>query len=217
MSGYTLVIGNKNYSSWSLRPWLVMKHLGLEFDEVVIALFQGDFKDKIFAHSPAGKVPILKAGGVDVWDSLAICEFLADQYPDARLWPENQAEKALARSISYEMHSGFFTIRNEMPMNIRRKIDGFKISADCQGEIDRVKEIWTECLSKKTQEGPFLFGQFSIADAMYAPIVWRFNSYGVQLDGVLADYSHAMRSMDIMQDWVAAAKDEEWVIDIAEV
>lgn len=217
MQRYTLVMGNKNYSSWSLRPWLVMKHLGLDFDEVVIPLMEDGFKEKILKYSPAGKVPILKGDGIDAWDSLAICEYLADQYPDTGLWPENVAEKARARSVAYEMHSGFFTIRNDMGMNIRRMIENFNISTDCQTEIDRVKEIWADCLSKKTQEGPFLFGHFTIADAMYAPVVWRFHSYGVKLDGVLADYSETIRKMEIMQAWIEAAKAEPWVIAEVEV
>ncbi|MDV7339486.1 glutathione S-transferase family protein [Terasakiella sp. A23] len=217
MSRYTLVVGNKNYSSWSLRPWLVMKHLGLEFDEVVIPLMQDDFKAKILAHSPAGKVPILKADGFDVWDSLAICEYLNEEHGAGKLWPSDAGEKALARSVAYEMHSGFFTVRNDMPMNIRRIVDGFNPSADCQAEIDRIKEIWTDCLNMKTAEGPFLFGEFSIADAMFAPVIWRFNSYGIVLEGALADYSRAVREMEIMQDWVEAAKAEEWVMDAVEL
>jgi len=193
-----------------------MKHLGLEFDEVVIPLMQDEFKEKILSYSPAGKVPILKAEGFDVWDSLAICEYFNDQHPDAKLWPVEISEKALARSVAYEMHSGFFTIRNDMSMNIRRKVEGFSPSAECQVEIERVKEIWKDCLNKKSGSGDFLFGEFTIADAMFAPVVWRFHGYGISLEGALADYSKAVRDMAIMQDWVEAAKAEEWVIEAAE-
>lgn len=217
MSRYTLVMGNKNYSSWSLRPWLVMKHLGLDFDEIVIALKLDGFKEKILSHSPAGKVPILKVDDFYISDSLAICEYLNESYPDAGLWPVDVQERALARSVAAEMHAGFFTIRNEMPMNIRRVIDGFSITPECQLEIDRVKEVWQTCLDKKAQAGPFLFGGFTIADAMFAPIVWRFNSYGVRLDGALKDYSDAIQNFAPMQEWVVAAEDEAWVIEEAEV
>ncbi|WP_417798161.1 glutathione S-transferase family protein [Terasakiella pusilla] len=217
MSRYTLVMGNKNYSSWSLRPWLVMKHLGLEFDEIVIALMQDGFKDKILTHSPAGKVPVLKVDDFCIWDSLAICEYLNDSNPGAGLWPVDVQERALARSVAAEMHSGFFIIRNEMPMNIRRVVDDFSVTPECQLEIERVKDIWQNCLARKAQAGPFLFGGFTIADAMYAPIVWRFNSYGVALEGPLQDYSEAIRDFAPMQQWVEAAQDEAWVIDQAEV
>lgn len=217
MSRYTLVMGNKNYSSWSLRPWLVMKHLELDFDEVVIALKQEGFKEKILSYSKAGKVPILKTGDFSISESLAICEYLNDCYPDKGLWPANLLERALARSVAAEMHSGFFTIRNEMPMNIRRLVDDFSITPECKLEVERVKEIWQTCLDKKTQAGPFLFGGFSIADAMFAPIVWRFNSYGVALEGALKEYSEAIQNFAPMKQWVTAAEDEAWVIEEAEV
>ncbi len=214
---YTLIIGNKNYSSWSLRPWLVMKHLGLDFNEVVIPLFQGNFKEKILAHSHAGKVPILKGDGFDLWDSLSICEFLNDQYPEGKLWPTEAKAKAVARSISCEMHSGFFNIRNDMPMNMRRVIDGVTPSAACQTEIDRVVEIWTNCREEFGKEGPYLFGAFTIADAMYAPVVNRFVTYQVPVSGQAATYMKTMQDMPSMKEWKADAIKEDWVIEAVEL
>ncbi|NVJ93204.1 MAG: glutathione S-transferase family protein [Methylocystaceae bacterium] len=214
---YTLIIGNKNYSSWSLRPWLVLKHLGLDFDEVVIPLLQDNFKEKILAHSHAGKVPILKADGFDLWDSLAICEFLNDQYPEGKLWPTDPKAKAVARSISCEMHSGFFNIRNDMPMNMRRVINGVTPTAACQSEIDRVVEIWTNCRAEFGQEGPYLFGSFTIADAMFAPVVNRFATYQVPVSGQAATYMKTMQDMPSMKEWKADAIEEEWVIEAVEL
>ena len=216
MSGYSLVLGNKNYSSWSLRPWLVMKHIGLDFEEIMVPLFQGNFKEELFKHSASGKVPVLKTGDFEIWDSLAICEFLNDTYPDAKLWPEGSQAKAMARAVSCEMHSGFFTIRNDISMNMRRDIQGFVPSDACQVEIDRVQEIWTTCRTEFGAEGPFLFGRFSIADAMFAPIVSRFTSYNIPMEGVVKDYAETVLDLPMMQEWTEAAKKEEWVIDRAE-
>lgn len=216
MPGYSLVLGNKNYSSWSLRGWLVMKYLELDFDEVVVPLFRDDFKDELLKHSASGKVPVLKVDGDEIWDSLAICEYFNDEFPQAKLWPEDRYAKAIARSISCEMHAGFFTIRNDMSMNMRRLIDGFTPSADCQVEIDRVLEIWTTCRERFGEDGPFLFGHFSIADIMYAPIVSRFTSYQISMKGVAQEYAQTVLALPMMQEWTGAALKEEWVIDLAE-
>lgn len=216
MSGYSLVIGNKNYSSWSLRAWLGMKHVGVEFDEIMVPLFQGDFKEEIFKYSASGKVPILKVGEDEIWDSLAICEYLNDQFPQANLWPEESYAKAIARAVSCEMHSGFFTIRNDMSMNMRRKIEGFVPSEACQIEIDRVKEIWTTCRNRFGKTGPFLFGHFTIADMMFAPIVNRFTTYQIVTDETVNAYMEAVLSMPSMKEWKEEALKEDWVIEEAE-
>ncbi|SCA55456.1 Glutathione S-transferase domain protein [Candidatus Terasakiella magnetica] len=217
MSDMKIILGNRNYSSWSLRPWLVMKHLGLDFDEIVVPLFEGDFKEELLKHSPSGKVPVLKFKDQEIWDSLAICEYLNEENPDAGLWPVETEARAIARSVSYEMHSGFFNIRNDMPMNIRRTIDGFSPSSLCQEDINRIIEIWTSCRQRFGQSGPFLFGQFSIADAMFAPVVSRFNSYRIPIKGVAADYMHAILTLSSMEEWTESACGEEWVIEAVEL
>ncbi|WP_135079759.1 glutathione S-transferase family protein [Terasakiella sp. SH-1] len=212
-----IILGNRNYSSWSLRPWLVLKHIGLDFDEIIVPLFEGDFKEELLKHSPSGKVPVLKTGDQEIWDSLAICEYLNEQNPEAHLWPKDSEARAIARSVSYEMHSGFFNIRNDMPMNIRRTIDGFEPSGLCQEEISRIIEIWTSCRQRFGQAGPFLFGSFSIADAMFAPVVARFRSYGIEVKGVAADYMQAVWTLSSMEEWATAAASEEWVIEAVEL
>ncbi len=217
MSKLQLIMGNRNYSSWSLRPWLVMKHLGLDFEENVVPLFEGDFKEELLGHSPSGKVPVLKVDGEEIWDSLAICEYLNECYPDAGLWPQEEHTRAVARSCAYEMHSSFFSIRNDMPMNVRRKIDGFTPSSLCKQEIDRVAEIWTSCRQRFGQSGPFLCGKFGIIDAMFAPVVSRFHSYGIELEGIAADYMQAILTLSMMEEWTESARGEEWVIEAVEM
>ena len=161
----TLVIGNKNYSSWSMRPWLALKAAGIPFEEVVIPLYTGDAdKQKILAYSPAGKVPILVDGSVTIWDSLAIIEYLAERFPEKGFWPNEPAARAHARAISAEMHSGFMALRNECSMNIRRPVQRRSLSADAKANAERVQQIWTGC--RDAYGGPFLFGAFSGADAM---------------------------------------------------
>jgi glutathione S-transferase len=193
-----------------------MKYLGLDFDEIMVPLFQGNFKEELFKHSASGKVPVLKTGEFEVWDSLAICEFLNDTYPQAKLWPKDAHAKAIARSISCEMHSGFFTIRNDMSMNMRRVIEGFTPSKNCQIEIDRVKDIWIKCRAEFGAEGGFLFGHFTIADAMYAPIISRFTSYQIPMEGTVKDYAQTVLNLPMMKEWAAEAQLEEWVIEGAE-
>jgi glutathione S-transferase len=214
---YTLIIGNKNYSSWSLRPWLVLKHLKQDFEEITVPLFQDGFKAELLHHSASGKVPVLKVDGYEIWDSLAICEYLNDQYPEGKLWPTDPKAKAVARSISCEMHSGFFNIRNDMPMNMRRVIDGVTPTDACQTEIDRVVEIWTNCREEFGEDGPYLFGAFTIADAMYAPVVNRFVTYQVPVGGQAATYMKTMQDMPSMKEWKADAIEEEWIIEAVEL
>ena len=193
-----LVIGNKNYSSWSLRPWLAMKVLGLAFDEIRIHLYGPGSKERILAHSPAGKVPILKDGPTLVWDSLAIIEYLAERNP--QLWPRDRAERARARSISAEMHSGFAQLREHMSMNVRKRYPGKGRTSEVEKDITRISAIWAEA------KGPFLYGEFTAADAMYAPVVLRFRTYGVE--GPNRKYMDAMLALPAMREWVEAAERE---------
>ncbi len=203
-----LVIGNKAYSSWSLRPWLLMKQVGIGFEEIRLSLYEDGAKQKILQYSATGKVPVLKDGDLTIWDSLAICEYLAEKYPEKRLWPSETAARACARSISAEMHSGFTNLRTRMPMNVRREIPGRAKTSEVVAEISRIEAIWNECRSRFGSRGSFLFGEFSIADAMYAPVVSRLRTYGVALGGAAARYAGAIHALPAMQEWIAAAHTE---------
>jgi len=196
-----LVIGNKNYSSWSLRPWVALKVFGFDFDEKMIPLYEGErSKDAILAHSPAGKVPILVDGKTTVWDSLAILEYLAER--NRKLWPADAAERALARSLAAEMHSGFPSLRHHMSMNVRKRYAGKGRTPEVLAEIDRIKAVWNEARK------PFLFGAFTAADAMYAPVVLRFRTYDVELPRAARGYYDAMLELPAMREWIAAAERE---------
>ena len=208
MPNLVLVIGNKAYSSWSLRPWLLMKQAGIAFEEIRLSLYQEGARQRLLQHSAAGKVPVLKDGDLTVWDSLAICEYLAEKYPDKPLWPAQPAARAHARSASAEMHSGFTNLRTQMPMNVRRAIPGRIPTPETAAEIARVQTIWNECRGRHGADGPFLFGAFSIADAMYAPVASRFRTYGVALAGAAAQYSATIHALPAMQEWIAAAHAE---------
>jgi len=211
MTQLTLVIGNKNYSSWSLRPWLAMKQASLDFNEIRISLYTPTSFQQLQQYSPSGKVPILLDGGLAIWDSLAICEHLAEHFPTAHWWPEDKAARAVARSISAEMHSGFQNLRQNMPMNCRARLPGKGMAPGVQADIDRITAIWRECRSNGTG-GKMLFGEFTIADAMFAPIVSRFTTYGVQLDATSRAYAEAIWELPAMQEWAAAAQVETEVI-----
>ncbi len=215
-SDLTLIVGNRNYSSWSLRPYLALAHAGATFDLVVVALYQSDTRARILAHSPSGRVPALRHGELTVWDSLAICEYVAEIYPAAGLWPADSAARAVARSISAEMHSGFAALRNAMPMNIRAQRPGRPIPADVQADIDRIRAIWRWCRERFGEGGHFLFGSFTIADAMFAPVVARFRSYGVTLEGEEVAYAQAVWDLPAMRAGAEAARQEPWVIDAYE-
>ncbi len=210
-----LVIGNKNYSSWSMRPWLVLKHMGMDFEEIRIALYGGDYKEKILHHSPAGKVPIYKEGDLVVWESLAICEYLAEKEPS--LWPSESIARALARAVSMEMHAGFSALRDALPMNCRAKGRRVEISDEVTRDIQRVTEIWRSCRNTYDSAGPWLFGPFSIADAMYAPVVSRFATYGIECDETSRRYMETVLSNDLVQQWFADAAKETEVIGAEEV
>lgn len=216
MGNPVLVIGNKNYSSWSLRPWILLATNGIAFDEECVPLYQQGSKVAIQAHAPRGrtpygKVPILHDGATTVWDSLAICEYAAERWPSIHGWPADVAPRAHARSISAEMHSGFTTLRGEMPMNCRRKRAPVTQGAQLQAEIDRVIEIWSSC-REAARSGSFLFGAFGIADAMYAPVVLRFTLYQVALPAVAQAYVDAMLALPSMQKWIAGALEEPDVL-----
>jgi glutathione S-transferase len=201
-----LVIGNKNYSSWSLRPWLALKQLGIAFDEVRIPLSTPGTKAAILRYSPAGKVPILKDGDTVVWDSLAIIEYLAERHP--RLWPSDPGERARARAVSAEMHSGFSALRNHMPMNARKRYPGKGRKPEVLADVERIRAIWSDA------RGPFLFGEFSGADAMYAPVVLRFRTYEVDVN---RKYMDAMLALPAMKEWIEAAEREPESIAEADV
>lgn len=208
MAQFTLIIGNKNYSSWSLRPWLALKQAGVEFAEVRIPLGTATTKQEILQYSPAGKVPVLCHGTLTVWESLAICEYLAECFPSARLWPQEQLARALARSISAEMHAGFQHLRQHMTMNCRARLPGKGMEPGVAEDIQRITTIWRDCRQRFGANGDMLFGHFTIADAMFAPVVSRFMTYGVQLDSVTAAYVNAIWSLPAMQAWVMAASSE---------
>jgi glutathione S-transferase len=198
-----LIIGDRNYSSWSLRPWLAAKQAGLPFEEVNIRLREAGTKAEIFKHSPSGKVPCLIDGELTVWDSLAICEYLAEVAPS--LWPSNRAARAEARSISAEMHSGFSALRHSMPMEIHASKPYEGRTAEVGTDIARIVAIWESCRTRYAASGPFLFGDFSIADAMFAPVVWRFLTYAVELPPASRDWVKTMCSLPAMEEWRAGA------------
>ncbi len=211
----TLVIGNKNYSSWSLRPWLAMKQAGVRFDEIRIPLQQADTTKQILHYSPTARVPCLIDGSLTVWDSVAICEYVNEQYAGGSLWPPDTATRARARSATAEMHSGFASLRTHMTMDIRGRYPDrgarAKERPDVAADIARIHALWDQCLG--ASGGPFLFGDFCVADAFYAPVVTRFRTYAVPLSSRLSAYSEAVFALPAMQEWVADATTEVEIID----
>ncbi|WP_301101732.1 glutathione S-transferase family protein [Propionivibrio sp.] len=201
-----LVIGNRNYSSWSLRPWLAIKQAGLPFEEIAIRLNEAGTKAQIYKYSPSGKVPCLIDGDLLVWDSLAICEYLAEKSPS--LWPSDARVRAEARSVSAEMHAGFSALRQSMPMEINASKPYDERTAEVLADIARIVAIWESCRRRFAAEGPFLFGRFSIADAMFAPVVWRFKTYAVELPPASRDWVEAICGLPAMQEWRAGALSE---------
>jgi len=213
----TLIIGNKNYSSWSLRPWLILKECAIEFDEIVLKLFTDEFEEIIGEYSPSKRVPVLRHAEHVIWDSLSIAEFLHETYPEKNLWPRNSAARILARTISCEMHSGFYSLREKMPMNCRANGRKVKMDDDLQSDIDRVIQIWEECRKQYQHLGPWLFGEFSIADAMYAPVAFRFATYQVAQPKSAQEYCSFLLSRPAMQEWKISAVAEKEVITAGEV
>lgn len=201
---YDLYIGNKNYSSWSLRPWLLMKHFAIPFAEHMVSVAGRDYNPALKPIAGNARVPCLHDDGFQVWESIAIAEYLAEQHP--AMWPADARARARARSIAAEMHAGFGQLRSAMPMNLKLKLKGRPASPDVQRDIDRVLEIWQEARTQFAEgDGPYLFGAFSAADAMFAPVVWRLHVYNVALPPVAAAYSEAMRQHPAMLEWYAAA------------
>jgi len=211
----TLVIGNKNYSSWSLRPWMVLKHLGLDFKEIVVPLDTPEFKDEIEKYSPSGRVPVLLHENLSVWDSLAICEYVAELAGSG--WPRDRVARAVARSVCAEMHSGFANLRMEWPMNARARNRRTPMTPGLEMDLDRIDEIWNDCRRRFGAGGPWLFGEYSIADAMYAPVVLRFKTYGAQISETARWYIATALEDAVLQDWVRAAQSEPWTHPSAEV
>lgn len=205
-----LIVASKNYSSWSMRPWVLMKHFGVPFEEVLIPLALPGTDQAIRRYSPSGKLPCLIDGDVVVWDSLAICETLAERYPEKAFWPKDPAARAHARAISAEMHSSFAALRNAMPMNIRARVEDFKVNAEVAeavaADIARIDDLWSACLARSG--GPFLFGDFTIADAMYVAVVMRFNSYAPSLSEAAATYAARVTALPAVQQWIKAAVQE---------
>lgn len=212
MSEFTLVIGNKTYSSWSLRPWLAMKMAGVVFEEVVVPLRRPETAADIARHAPAGRVPVLKHGARVIWESIAILEYLAEMLPNEHLWPLDVAARAHARAVSAEMHAGFQALRTNMPMDVRSSMPGRGMTPEVAKDIARIADIWSDCRTRFGAEGPFLFGRFSNADAMFAPVVTRFETYGVALGNECRDYGRTILDLAPMQEWYAAARAEPWVI-----
>lgn len=206
-----LVIGNKNYSSWSLRAWLVLTESGLPFEEVLIPLDQPDSRWRKLQFAPTGKVPALVEGNFVIWDSLAIAEYVAEQVPAGKLWPVGRTARAIARSLASEMHSGFLDLRRQFPMNIRARRPRTPTAATA-ADLERITSAWGDCRKRFGSDGPFLFGRFSIADAFFAPVVTRMRTYGVALRGPAEEYAKAIEQLPSMQRWCAAAAEEPWTI-----
>jgi glutathione S-transferase len=209
-----LVIGNKNYSSWSMRPWLALRANNIAFDEVFIPLYTGEAdKKRILNFTHSGKVPALIDGDVTIWDSLSIIEYVAERFPETRLWPEDRARRAHARSISAEMHSGFAALRNECGMNLHRPIGAIGLSADARANVARIQQIWIECRERYGKLGPYLFGAFGAADAMFAPVVHRFRTYAIAVAPEVQAYMDTMLALPAFQEWTRAGLAETLVIE----
>lgn len=208
----TLIIGNKNYSSWSLRPWLAMAGAGVSFAEVIIPLDQQNSKAEILAYSPTGKVPVLKFGQLMVWESLSIIEYVNDTHPEAGIWPADVVERAHARSLACEVHAGFPWLRANCPMNLRRHAPR-RLPAVVEGEVSRIVAIWRALRLKNASRGPFLFGKFTAVDAMFAPIATRLRSYRIATDPVCEEYIETIYQMPAFERWYQAALQEPWKIE----
>jgi len=208
----TLVIGNKNYSSWSFRPWIAMKVAGIDFTDRVISLNDPEFKPTLLKLSPAGKVPVLVDGDTHVWESLAILEYVADKFPSAGLWPADVGACAHARAISCEMHAGFTPLRRHCPMNLWRPVKRRDMSDEVAANVSRIDGMWSECRERYAAGGPFLFGRFSAADAMYAPVVSRFHTYDIAVAAASRRYMEAIMALPAWHEWREAALKEPWVL-----
>lgn len=210
-----LIIANKNYSSWSFRPWLAMAASGIAFRETVAPFDEPNHNMHFLEFSPSKKVPVLQHGDLTLWESLAIMEYVADLYPDAGLWPSDLQQRGKARAVAHEMHGGFGALRAECPMNMRRAVGAIEVSEAVQADVARIEEIWDECL--QASGGPFLFGTFTNADAMYAPVVNRFEVYALSSASQVAAYTSTMKALPSWQAWEEASRAEPWVVEEEEV
>ena len=215
MAPLTLVIGNKNYSTWSLRAWLFMKHAGVEFQEILVPLDTPETREQLERYGPSGRVPVLRQGTLCVWDSLAICEYIAEL--SGRGWPQAREARAVARSVCAEMHSGFTTLRSLWPMNARARNRRTAVTGALAADIERIDEIWNDCRSRFGSGGPWLFGDYSVADAMYAPSVLRFNTYGAHISQTARWYMASVLEDAALQEWLLGARQEPWTIAADEV
>ncbi|HEX3180898.1 MAG TPA: glutathione S-transferase family protein [Beijerinckiaceae bacterium] len=209
----TLVLANKAYSSWSMRPWMVLKRFDIPFDEIVIPMNQPETHAEMLKHAPSGKCPSLHDGTISVWDSLAIIEYLAETYPTFPIWPRGTEARAYARSLSAEMHSGFMALRRECPMNIRRPRRAIKVSEDVRADVVRIDEAFADARTRFGAAGAFLFGDFSAADAMFAPVVNRFDTYDLPVSDTTRAYMAAMKALPAWQQWERDAFAEPWRIE----
>ena len=217
MNTLKLVIGNKNYSTWSLRPWFFLKQLGIEFDEEMVWLFEDDMKEKLEPYFSNSKVPVLVEDDLKVWDTLAIIEYATDKFPEKNGWPSDLKTRAMARSVATEMHSSFTDLRNALPMNIRKHYPDYPITKEVQTDLNRIFALWDYCRENKTSDGPWLFGDFCGTDAMFAPVVMRMINYDVKLSGFAAAYVNFVHNSATMQKWIEDSKSETQIIETDEV
>jgi glutathione S-transferase len=213
MADFTIYIGNKNYSSWSLRAWLMLRATGVPFEEVLIPLYEAQSRAEILRYSPSGKVPTLRHGDVTVWESLAIGEYLAEQLPSAQLWPAASEARAVARAVSTEMHAGFANLRRHLPMNVRSSFPGRELTPEVHAELDRIAALWRDCRQRFGAGGGYLFGHFTIADAMYAPVASRLRTYKIQLEEEAQAYADSLWAFPPLQEWATAARNEPMIVD----
>jgi glutathione S-transferase len=216
MSKLALVIGNKKYSSWSLRPWILLRHAGANFEEIRIPLYRPESKEQILRYSPSGKVPLLIDGEVKVWESLAICEYVAEHFPSARLWPADSGVRAFARAVASEMHAGFAALRMELPMNCLGPRRGVLPSPEARADIERIAALWRECRARFGAGGPWLFGDYGVADAMFAPVVIRFSTYGVSLPQEARSYVATTLADPPLRQWIEAGLAESEILEGSE-
>jgi glutathione S-transferase len=208
----TLIIGNKNYSSWSLRPWIAMKAAGIAFDEKVIPLYEPGSREQVLRYSPAGKVPVLIDGDLAVWETLAILEYLAEKFPAAQLWPQDARARGQARAVASEMHAGFTALRRACPMNLWLPVKPRPQGDEVMADVARIEALWSDCRARFGKAGPFLFGAFGAGDAMYAPVVARFHNYGIAVGRPARAYMDAVMALPAWKEWCAAAMTEPWVM-----
>ena len=213
MAELTIIVGNKNYSSWSLRGWLPLRQTGADFEEVVVPLDRPETKESLLRHSPSARVPVLRHGDLTIWDSLAIGEYLAERFPAAGLWPAEPEARAIARAVTAEMHAGFYALRKYMPMDIRGSFPGRGRGPKVDRDIARIVALWEDCRASYGTGGEFLFGAPTLADAAFAPVVTRFATYEVALEGAAAAYRDTVLAWPALQEWSEAAREEPWVIE----